>query len=159
MAKNTFSSEFRNIDVDQYNEDNYKDDDGEPQSPPIGVDEATIISFMNSGNHADALKLLLANAPVASKGKNEQAKDMALNLVLKVLLSVNKAQMDQIITSLDKTQLDVLMKYIYRGFERPSEGSSAILLIWHEKVYNAGGVGCIVRVLTDRKRVWEIIIC
>ncbi|XP_053640535.2 actin-related protein 2/3 complex subunit 5-C isoform X1 [Cherax quadricarinatus] len=153
MAKNTFSSEFRNIDVDQYNEDNYKDDDGEPQSPPIGVDEATIVSLMNAGNHADALKLLLANAPVASKGKNEQAKDMALNLVLKVLLSVNKSQMDQIISSLDKTQLDVLMKYIYRGFERPSEGSSAILLIWHEKVYNAGGVGCIVRVLTDRKRV------
>lgn len=70
-----------------------------------------------------------------------------------VLLSVSKSQMDQIIASLDKTQLDVLMKYIYRGFERPSEGSSAILLIWHEKVYNVGGVGCIVRVLTDRKRV------
>ncbi|XP_063862765.1 actin-related protein 2/3 complex subunit 5-C-like isoform X2 [Scylla paramamosain] len=153
MAKNTLSSEFRNIDVDQYNEDNYKDDDGEPQSPPIGVEEATVVSSINSGNHADALKLLLTNAPVASKGKNEQAKDMALNLVLKVLLSVSKSQMDQIIASLDKTQLDVLMKYIYRGFERPSEGSSAILLIWHEKVYNVGGVGCIVRVLTDRKRV------
>lgn len=70
-----------------------------------------------------------------------------------VLLSVNKTQMDQIISALDTTQLDVLMKYIYRGFERPSEGSSAILLLWHEKVYNVGGVGCIVRVLTDRKRV------
>ncbi|XP_042867265.1 actin-related protein 2/3 complex subunit 5-C-like [Penaeus chinensis] len=153
MAKNTLSSEFRNLDVDQYNEDNYKEDDGEPQSPPIGIDEATIVSHINSGNHADALKLLLTNAPVASKGKNEQVKDMALNLVLKVLLSVNKSQMDQIIGALDQTHLDVLMKYIYRGFERPSEGSSAILLIWHEKVYNVGGVGCIVRVLTDRKRV------
>lgn len=49
MAKNTLSSEFRNIDVDQYNEDNYKDDDGEPQSPPIGVEEATIVSSINSG--------------------------------------------------------------------------------------------------------------
>lgn len=50
MAKNTLSSEFRNIDVDQYNEDNYKDDDGEPQSPPIGVEEATIVSSINSGS-------------------------------------------------------------------------------------------------------------
>lgn len=70
-----------------------------------------------------------------------------------VLLSVSKSQVDKIIESLDKTQLDVLMKYIYRGFEKPSEGSSATLLLWHEKVYNVGGVGCIVRVLTDRKRV------
>ena len=49
MAKNTLSSEFRNIDVDQYNEDNYKDDDIEPQSPPIGVEEATVVSSINSG--------------------------------------------------------------------------------------------------------------
>lgn len=61
--------------------------------------------------------------------------------------------MDQIIFQLDSTQLDVLMKYIYRGFERPSENSSAVLLQWHEKVFNVAGVGCIVRVLTDRKRV------
>lgn len=70
-----------------------------------------------------------------------------------VILSVNKTQVDQVIDALDKTQLDVLMKYIYRGFEKPSEGSSAALLVWHEKVYNKNGVGCIVRVLTDRKRV------
>ena len=61
--------------------------------------------------------------------------------------------MDGILSSLDRSLLDVLMKYIYRGFEKPSEKSSNVLLLWHEKVYNIGGVGCIVRVLTDRKRV------
>ncbi|KAB7497615.1 Actin-related protein 2/3 complex subunit 5-like protein [Armadillidium vulgare] len=153
MAKNTFSSEFRNIDVDQYNEDNYKDEDAADAQTHIGIEESTIISLMNQGNHAEALKMLLQTAPMTSKGRNDQAKEAHLNLVLKVLLAVNKSQMDQIITVLDSTMLDVLMKYIYRGFERPSENSSAILLQWHEKVYNVAGVGCIVRVLTDRKRV------
>lgn len=64
MAKNTLSSEFRNLDVDQYNEDNYKEDDGEPQSPPIGIDEATIVSHINSGNVTSPLPEILAFIPL-----------------------------------------------------------------------------------------------
>lgn len=154
MAKNTLSSEFRQLDVDQYNEDNFREEDGEV-TLPAGVDEETVINLINKGEDREALKLLLQNAPSASKGCNEQAKDLALSLVLKVLLnkSITKAKMDDIISNLDQSLQDVLMKYIYRGFEQPSEGSSATLLLWHEKVYNVAGVGCIVRVLTDRKRV------
>lgn len=54
--------------------------------------------------------------------------------------------------SLNPELIDVLMKYVYKGFEIPSEGSSGHLLLWHEKAYNIGGVGCIVRVLSDTKR-------
>lgn len=61
--------------------------------------------------------------------------------------------MDNAIQALEENDLlDVLMKYIYRGFEIPSEGSSGHLLQWHEKVFAKGGVGCIVRVLSDTKR-------
>ena len=76
------------------------------------------------------------------------------SLSSQVLLNKSiRSKMDNMISKLDQCLLDVLMKYIYRGFEHPSEGSSATLLLWHEKVYNVAGVGCIVRVLTDRKRV------
>ncbi|KAF2359013.1 Actin-related protein 2/3 complex subunit 5 [Trinorchestia longiramus] len=154
MAKNTLSSEFRQLDVDQYNEDNFREEDGEV-TLPAGVDEETVINHLNKGEEPEALRLLLQNAPSANKGCNEQAKDLALSLVLKVLLSksIGKAKMDDIISQLDQSLLDVLMKYIYRGFESPSEGSSATLLQWHEKVFNVAGIGCIVRVLSDRKRV------
>lgn len=49
--------------------------------------------------------------------------------------------------------VDVLMKYIYKGFEYPSEGSSGHLLLWHEKAFQVGGPGAIVRVLSDTRRI------
>lgn len=78
--------------------------------------------------------------------------DTARNLTQKVLLSIKSNQIDDCIAQLDRDLIDVLMKYIYRGFEIPTDGSSGHLLLWHEKVYNVGGVGCIVRVFADSKR-------
>ncbi|KAI9562759.1 hypothetical protein GHT06_010213 [Daphnia sinensis] len=152
MAKNTSSSAFRKIDVDQYNEDNYKEDDcGESQSPPVGPDEKEIINFINQGKNIEALKTVLRNAPISSR--NQMVKDAALNVVMQVLLSMKSSQIEEAVNALDRDHLDILMKYIYRGFETPSEGSSGQLLAWHEKVHAVAGVGCIVRVLTDKKRV------
>ena len=79
--------------------------------------------------------------------------DAAAALVVRVLLSIKQNQVEPTVKELDNDQKDLLMKYIYRGFETPSEGSSAHLLLWHEKVLEAAGVGSIVRVLTDRKKV------
>lgn len=48
MAKNTSSSAFRKIDVDQYNEDNYREEEqAELQSTPVGPDEAEVTALMN----------------------------------------------------------------------------------------------------------------
>ncbi|XP_076352078.1 actin-related protein 2/3 complex subunit 5-B-like [Tachypleus tridentatus] len=152
MAKNTAGFGFRKIDVDQYNEDLYKDEDGsEAPSPPAGPDEHEIMSYLNQGKNIDALKTVLRTAPIGSK--NPSVKDAAFALVMKVLLAVKTSEMEKAVNCLDRELVDILMKYIYRGFECPSEGSSAHLLAWHEKAYAAGGVGSIVRVLTDRKKV------
>lgn len=78
--------------------------------------------------------------------------DSARNLTQKVLLSIKSNQVDDCLAQLDRDLIDVLMKYIYRGFEIPTEGSSSHLLLWHEKVFNISGVGCIVRVFSDSKR-------
>ncbi|KAB0797512.1 hypothetical protein PPYR_08505 [Photinus pyralis] len=103
-----------------------------------------------TGKNAEALRAVLSNAPLGSK--NQQIKDQALNITLRVLLSIKGSQIDEIVQSLDPELIDVLMKYVYRGFEIPAEGSSGHLLMWHEKAYSVGGVGCIVRVLSDSKR-------
>nr|XP_028588049.1 actin-related protein 2/3 complex subunit 5 isoform X2 [Podarcis muralis] len=79
--------------------------------------------------------------------------DRAESIVLKVLISFKANDIEKAVQSLDKSGVDLLMKYIYKGFESPSDNSSAVLLQWHEKALAAGGVGSIVRVLTARKTV------
>jgi len=152
MAKNTSSYAFRKIDVDEYNEDNYKEEDAsEIQSPIAGPDEKEITQMLTQGKNIEALKSCLRSAPLGSK--NQKVKDSALEVTLRVLLSIKSSQMEEALQKLDPDELDTLMKYVYRGFELPNERSSAHLLAWHEKVFAVGGTGCITRVLTDRKRV------
>lgn len=162
MAKNTSSSAFRKIDVDQYNEDNFVDDDviadanntaasTAAAAAAAAIDEAEIGRLLAQGKNVDALKLALQNAPLSSR--DQAVKDAALAVILRVILSIKSLQMDQALDALAGAQLlDVLMKYIYRGFEMPSEGSSGQLLQWHEKVFARGGIGCINRVLCDTHR-------
>ena len=53
---------------------------------------------------------------------------------MRVLTAVKSAEVEKAVKILDKNEQDVLMKYIYRGFAEPTDGSSAVLLTWHEKV-------------------------
>lgn len=153
MSKNTASNAFRKIDVDQFNEDNFKDDELPADSGSgRGVSQQEVQNLLSSNKHSQALKLVLQTSP-AVISTNNPAKDPTLALMIKVLTSIKASQVDGIVKELDNDQRDVLMRYIYRGFEIPAEGSSGHLLIWHEKVFEISGVGSIVRVLTDRKRV------
>ncbi|CAL7946837.1 unnamed protein product [Xylocopa violacea] len=149
--KDTSASAFRKIDVDQYSDNNFREEDADGGiGGPTGPDENEILTLLSQGKNADALISVLRSAPLGCK--NQQVKDNARNLTLKVLLSIKSTQIDDCLVQLDRDLLDVLMKYIYRGFEIPTEGSSSHLLTWHEKVYNISGVGSIVRAFADSKR-------
>lgn len=54
--------------------------------------------------------------------------------MVKVLTAFKSSDIEKGVQSLDRNGVDLLMKYIYKGFEKPSENSSAVLLQWHEKV-------------------------
>lgn len=148
MSKNTGATRFRKINVDEFDENNFQDELGEEVSAG-GPDEKKVNDFIFAKNNTDALKHVLENAPIGAK--NPAVKDKAFQLVLKVLTSFKVSEIEAAVNTLDKELVDVLMQYIYRGFAVPSENSSAVLLMWHEKVYAIGGLGSIVRVLTCRK--------
>lgn len=132
MATNTNLSGFRNIDIDIYNPENYNEDDVQSIQDDYMPNESEIVSLINSKRSVDALNLVLRNPPLNSK--NQQLKDAVFSLVMRVLRSFpNSSEIDNAVKSLSEESLDVLMKYIYRGFEKePRE--SAQLLTWHEKV-------------------------
>jgi actin related protein 2/3 complex subunit 5 len=99
----------------------------------------------------EALKVCLEDPPVGTKDK--ALKERNFNVVLDVLTRFRAADVEKAVKGLSTEQIDVLMKYIYRGFANPTENSCGILLSWHDKAVAAGGLGAIVRVLTDRKAV------
>jgi len=150
MAKSAQSTKFRGVDIDELDENKFQDE-GEEDSGQSGPDEAEVNNLLLQKKNAEALKTVLTNAPIMSK--NQANKDKAFALIMRVLTAVKATEIEKAVNTLDKNSQDVLMKYIYRGFAEPSDGSSAVLLTWHEKVLAAGGLGSIVRVLTDRKTV------
>lgn len=152
-AQRKMSTGFRKIDIDQYGDDVFKEEELnslEPQSP-AGVDEQEVKRLLQSGKKGEALRSILTSAPINTK--NQQAKDRAADLMMQVMMATKSGEIEPAVEKLEPELADILMKYIYRGFESPSEGSSAHLLLWHEKVFAIAGVGSIVRVLTDKKKV------
>ncbi|XP_021446120.1 actin-related protein 2/3 complex subunit 5-like protein [Oncorhynchus mykiss] len=150
MAKNTLSSRFRKLDIDEFDENKFVDDHDEAVDNQ-GPDATEIDNLIRIGDTMTAFQLALRNPPLNTK--NPAIKERALAIVLRVLTSFKSSDIEPAVKSLDRSGVDLLMKYIYRGFEKPSDNSSAILLQWHEKAFAVGGLGSIVRVLTARKTV------
>ncbi|NXI66187.1 ARP5L protein, partial [Anseranas semipalmata] len=93
-----------------------------------------------TGDALRALHAALRNAPLHARDR--AVKEQAQGTMLRVLTSFKSSEIEQAVNSLDRNGIDLLMKYIYKGFEKPTENSSAILLQWHEKVgVSSGALG------------------
>jgi len=111
--------------------------------------EKEVTRLLNAGKALDALPISLDNPP--THAKETEIKDQNAQIVLNVLAAIKEKDIEPSVNALNADQLDVLMKYIYRGLATGEQ--AAALLKWHESVLKKSGIGSIVRALTERKTV------
>lgn len=109
--------------------------------------ESDVTSLIQACQYSEALKLVIKYS--MNMGRKHPMRNQVAELMLKVILNVKSSEIESVVNTLNLDEIDVLMRYIYHGFEYSVEGSSAYLLTWHDKACNRGGLGSIVRVLTE----------
>uniref|UniRef100_A0AC35TMM0 Actin-related protein 2/3 complex subunit 5 n=1 Tax=Rhabditophanes sp. KR3021 TaxID=114890 RepID=A0AC35TMM0_9BILA len=153
MAKNTSNTSYRKLDVDAFDPEKY--DETEEFTDNVGIagpDERVVQQFLQSGKHTEALKAALTNPPLNSK--NKAITEKAVSTVVKVLTTVRSPDIAASLKSLDDDEIDILMKYIYKGMELMAEGGTCnSLLSWHSQTFARSGHGSIMRVISDRSHL------
>ncbi|CDS38045.1 Actin protein 2:3 complex subunit 5 [Echinococcus multilocularis] len=147
MAKNTGDTRFRKLDVDSFSQSNFE----EETVDDTHLNPRDVEGLLSSGKYEEAVRMVLDNAPVNSKDAG--LKDAVSALILRAMSSIRSNQVDAFVNRLNQEQLDMLMKYIYRGFQKPVDITYPALLVWHEKALAKGKISSICRVLTDRQVV------
>ncbi|KAF8331995.1 ARP2/3 complex 16 kDa subunit (p16-Arc)-domain-containing protein [Cantharellus anzutake] len=152
---------FRKIDIDALEEDILVESElyePDPRGAAIILNDtkqksAQVRSFLSKSDIPSALNVILSQAPFGT-GVDE-AKSLALNSVLLILNSTKATDISGILRALNQDQQDTLMKYIYKGMGAKglADVNGNVLLNWHEKLTEVAGIGCIVRVMTDRRTV------
>ncbi|MBW0559116.1 hypothetical protein O181_098831 [Austropuccinia psidii MF-1] len=152
---------FRKIDIDAFDDDAVTEAElyaHDPRSPEEMLADAQsktaqARAFLARGDVGSALKLLLSSPPYGPTSSTlDTAKSLTLSSIIEILSSTRTSEISSVIQSFDQSEQDWLMKYIYKGMSLIGDSNSAVLLNWHEKLTELAGTGCIVRVMTDRRR-------
>ncbi|OBT79103.1 hypothetical protein VF21_01684 [Pseudogymnoascus sp. 05NY08] len=126
-----------------------------PPSGPRALDAQSVRGLLRGGDAEGALRGAVGSGV---------DKDAQLQIVIEVLQSIKAADMTPLLRSVYASEggsdvLDSLMKYLYAGMAAPTQqrqgessgAAMSVLLSWHEKVVEVAGLGCVGRVMTDRR--------
>ena len=82
MSKNTFSTGFRKVDVDELDEEQFRDEPEtqEDAEDDVGQKEQEVKKLTQSGNNLDALKVALENPPLHDKNESLKVDHMELHV-------------------------------------------------------------------------------
>ncbi|KAI8977916.1 actin-related protein 2/3 complex subunit 5 [Pilobolus umbonatus] len=148
------SLSWRIIDIDQYDEDAYTEDEILAEfETSLSTEEVNsntqkrgteVRNLLTRGDLDNSLIRALEDPPY---GRHlEEAKTESTRLVSEVLTLFRATDISNIIKTLNKDQQDILMKYLYAGMAKPDQYNSSLTEV--------AGTGCIVRVMTDKRSVF-----
>jgi len=144
-------SNFINDHFYEVNGDNLIDEVNVVTSQLISIDEQQVIKWCYDRRYIESLQYLFSFYPQLTK--DEEMKKSAFNLIMYILLNVKKTDIDSILEQMDIDQLDLLMRYVYKGLENPLNGRSNRLFYWHSAIFYKVGLGSIMRVLCDKRKI------
>eukprot|EP00300_Choanocystis_sp_HF-7_P012509 c1791_g1_i1.p1 GENE.c1791_g1_i1~~c1791_g1_i1.p1 ORF type:complete len:154 (+),score=39.59 c1791_g1_i1:1-462(+) len=145
-------------------DEKFEDVEGEQQEDPVLLEEVEkkigdLRACVAQNRLNDALALILNDPPYAIK--DISIKNKLATAALAAVALIKESDIDSVLDQLSSEQHDVLMKYLYKfmdmnpkweGAEERAKQSAKILK-FHAKLTEKAGLGCIARVLTDRKVV------
>ncbi|ORZ12607.1 actin-related protein 2/3 complex subunit 5 [Absidia repens] len=137
---------WRRIDIDQYDEDAYTEDEIlaefdtglSPEQIEADTQSRTtdVRNLMTKGDLNSALLRSLESPPY---GRNvDNAKFASTQSVVELLNGFRATDIAETVKNLGNEQRDILMKYLYAGMAIP-------------ELTEVAGTGCIVRVMTDKR--------
>lgn len=92
---------------------------------------------------------IMSDPPLVVKDK--QILERYAFCVMSAVAQIKDAEIDRIVQQMNEDQRDAMMKYVYRLLARGENCNQ--LLKWHECLFKASGIGCVVRALFDRRSV------
>ena len=107
-----------------------------------------------NGKDADAKTAHATKVPRRrrSRGARSFVFARARPQVFASIARIDDKQIDATVDKMEQEPADILLKYVYRGLEEPTD-NNASLFKWQAKILDKFGIGSVVRVLTDRKTV------
>eukprot|EP01102_Stenamoeba_stenopodia_P004352 TRINITY_DN1465_c0_g4_i1.p1 TRINITY_DN1465_c0_g4~~TRINITY_DN1465_c0_g4_i1.p1 ORF type:complete len:129 (-),score=40.20 TRINITY_DN1465_c0_g4_i1:100-486(-) len=114
----------------------------------VGDKKSTVTGYLNQAKLKEAFSEIVKDPPAGCK--DQSIRDANADTVNAVLNAIKENDIPNYLKEITPDEIDVLMRYIYVLMAR-SDTNSQKLLAWHEQTLNFGGLGSIIRALTDRR--------
>lgn len=106
-------------------------------------------NLIRSSRYLHAMRVFLDSPPYGLK--SDSLKNKCADCMCEVLGAIRESEIDSFLDDLTPDQADVLLKYVYKGFEKGE--ISGLLLKWHANIVDRYGPGSIVRAMNSKRSV------